>query len=257
MLVTFDSNVWRAAANPSRFPNNPEYAGLVKIKGALDSGAIVGVLCETVFTLEGIARAHRKNFLAAYRPEVNIREEELPDGMVKLGFSLGPEGSAHPGNNSYLSSHLADALAVGFKLMRCPRMAGVQNGDLKDEWFCPSSNEYANRFGEVGRRLEAAGAGIALIKTIGNKYAAPNEPWFAGLARAPASEDMPIAKAVAEWADADSVAAHVANGNAFFCTNDAAVAAGAASTFSAANRLWLEADYGVKFLSPTQLAANF
>ncbi|WPG39210.1 hypothetical protein [Variovorax sp. EBFNA2] len=256
MLVTFDSNVWRAAADPSRFPKNTEYAALVKINAALKSGAIVGVLCETVFTLEGIARADRKNFLVAYRPKVKITEEELPDGTIKLGLSLGPERSAHPGNNSYLSSHLTDALAVGFKLMRCPRVAGVQNVDLKDEWFYPTSNEYANRFGEVGRRLEGAGAGIAVIKAIGNKYAAPNEPWFEGLARAPASEDGPIAKAVAEWADADSVAAHVANGNALFCTNDAAVAAGVASTFAAPNRQWLEVDYGVKFVSPSELAAH-
>lgn len=253
MLVTFDSNVWRAAADPSRFPNNPEYAAFVRINAALKSGMIRGVLCETVFTLEGIARADRKNFFVSYRPKAKVTEEELPDGTIKLGFSLGPDNSAHPGNNSYLSSHLADALAVGFKLMRCPRVAGVQNSDLKDEWFNPTLHEYANKFGEVARRLESAGAGIALIKTIGNKYASPTEPWFEGLTKAPSSEDTAIAKAVAEWADADSVAAHVANGNTYFCTNDIAVAAGTASTFSASNRQWLEAEYGVQFRSPTAL----
>lgn len=256
MLVTFDSNVWRAAADPSRFPNNSEHAAFVTINSALEAGRIQGVLCETVFTLEGIARADRKKFLVSYRPRAKVTEEELPDGTIKLGFSLEPDKAAHPGNNSYLSSHLTDALSVGFKLMRCPRVAGVQNSDLKDEWFHPTSHEYANKFGVVGRRIEAAGAGIALIKAIGNKYVAPTEPWFEGLARAPATEDTAIAKAVAEWADADSVAAHVANGNMLFCTNDVAVAAGVASTFSGPNRQWLEADYGVKFMSPTELAKH-
>jgi hypothetical protein len=256
MLVTFDSNVWRAAADPLRFPNNPSHAAFVSINAALNTKKIQGVLCETVFTLEGIARANRKNFLVTYRPKAKITEEELPDGTIKIGFSLGPDKVAHPGNNSFLASHLTDALAVGFKLMRCPRIAGIHNSDLKDEWFVATSNEYANKFGEVGRRIEAAGAGIALIKAIGNKYTAPTEPWFEGLARSPAIEDSAIAKAVAEWADADSVAAHVANGNAFFCTNDLAVAAGIASTFSAPNRQWLEADYNVKFVSPSELARH-
>lgn len=256
MLTTFDSNVWRAAADPSRFPNNSEHAAFVSIHSALKTSRLQGVLCETVFTLEGIARADRKNFLMAYRPKVKSTEEELPDGTIKLGLSLGPEVSAHPGNNSYLNSHLQDALAVGFKLMRCPRVAGIQNNDLRDEWFLSTSNEYANKFGEVVRRLEAAGAGIAPIKAIGNKYASPTEPWFEGLAKATATEESAIAKAVAEWADADSVAAHVAVGGAFFCTNDVAVAAGSASTFSASNRQWLATDYGVKFVTPTELAGH-
>lgn len=254
MFVTFDSNVWRAAADPSRFPRSPENVAFVAINAAMKARRIDGVLCETVFTLEGIARADRKNFLVAYRPKVKITEEELADGTIKLGFSLGPDRAAHAGNNFFLSSHLTDALGVGFKLMRCPRVAGIQNPDLKDEWFIATSNGYANKFGEVSRRLEKAGAGIAQIKAIGNKYAAPNEPWFHGLSSAPSTEDGAVAKAVAEWADSDSVAAHVANGNAFFCTNDSALAAGVASTFSASNRVWLTADYHVKFLTPTELA---
>ncbi len=256
MIVTFDSNVWRAAADPSRFPGNPEHAAFVSINAALNTKKIQGVLCETVFTLEGISRVNRKNFLVTYRPKAKIKEEELPDGTIKIGFSLGPEKSAHPGNNPFLSSHLTDALAVGFKLMHCPRIAGIHNPDLKDEWFVTMSHEYGNKFGEVARRLEAAGAGIAMIKAIGNNYAAPTEPWFEGIAKAPASDDSTIAKAVAEWADADSVAAHVANGNAFFCTNDLAVTAGVASTFSASNRQWLESDYGVKFVSPSELVGH-
>jgi hypothetical protein len=257
MRVTFDSNVWRPAADPSRFPNDPEHEAFLKINALIKSGDILGVLCETIFTLEGIRRTDRLGFFMSYQPNINATERELADGIIQSTLSLASDDFAHPGNNSYLSSHLNDALAIGFRLMRCPRVSGVRNSDLKDEWFLPTTHSYVDKLGEVTRRLEAAGAGIAAIKAIGNRYAHPNEYWFDGLRRASVSEGSAVAAAVAEWADADSVAAHVASGNEFLCTNDEAVSAGATSTFSMSNRAWLSSDYGVLFLSPTELAKRF
>jgi hypothetical protein len=49
------------------------------------------------------------------------------------------------------------------------------------------------------------------------------------------------------------VSAHVAYQNHYICTRDAAKAAGSNSVFSPANRVWLERDYGVKFISPVEL----
>lgn len=257
LLVTFDSNVWRPAGDPTRFPNDPMHASFTKIYGALHGGQLKGYLSETVFTLEGIARTDRKILLSAYKPKVYISDETHTDGRIHLGLSVGPDLTAHPGNNSYLSSHLNDALALGFKLMHCHRVAGFINSDIKPEWYAQTptpTTDVANRFGEVGRKIEAAGAGIAWVKSIGTSNAQSAEHWTQGLANAPTTEDLTIASAVAEWADGDMVAAHVAYQNHYICTRDTAKAAGSNSVFSPPNRAWLERDYGVKFVTPEELA---
>lgn len=258
LLVTFDSNVWRPVGNPTRFPNDPMYASFMRINGALRDGQIEGRLSETVFTLEGIARADRKNRLIAYKPKIGFTEEVLPDGTINIIFTMGSDPDAHPGNNTYLRSHLNDALTLGFKLMRCNRVAGFTNQDLREEWYVKTltpKTDIANKFGEVGRKIENAGAGIAWVKSIGVANAPPTAFWLQGLKRAPSSEDNAIASAVAEWADGDMVSAHVAYQNHYICTRDTAKAAGSNSVFSPSNRAWLERDYGVRFVSPVELEA--
>lgn len=256
LLVTFDSNVWRPVGDPGRFPKDPMHASFQKIHDALSRGDIEGRISETIFTLEGIARANRKNLLGGYKPKIAITEEVLQDGQIHIGLSIGPDAAAHPGNNPYLSSHLTDALALAFKLMHCYRMAGLVNPDIKSEWYASTliqKSDIASKFGEVSRRIEKAGAGIAWIKAIATTHAKSTEHWSKGLANAPSTEDQDIASAVAEWADGDMVAAHVAYQNHYICTRDTAKAAGENSVCSASNRLWLEKDYGVKLISPEQL----
>lgn len=256
LLVTFDSNVWRPVGDPARFPNNPMYASFRKIYNALRGGEIEGRISETIFTLEGIARADRKNLLGSYKPKVAVTEEVFPDGQIHIGFSIGPCMATHPGNNPLLNSHLYAALTLGFKLMHCHRVAGFVILDIKPEWYARTTiptSEIANKFGEVVRRIEDAGAGIAWVKAIGTAHPKSKEHWSKGLADAPSSEDQAIASAVAELADGDMVSAHVAYQNHYICTSDTAKAAGANSVFSVTNRIWLEKDYGVKFISPVEL----
>jgi hypothetical protein len=126
------------------------HASFKKIHAALQSGQIEGRLSETVFTLEGIAKADRKNLLGGYKPKIDITEDVRPDGSIHLGFSIGPDLAAHPGNNSYLSLHLNDALALGFKLMHCHRIAGLINQDIKPEWYAKTqitTTDVANKLG--------------------------------------------------------------------------------------------------------------
>jgi len=256
--ITFDSNVWRPVGDPSRSPNDPEHGAFKVIHSALAAGTVVGLLSDTVFTLEGIARSDRKNFLGQYSAKITTKTTEQPGGIIKVSLSIGPDLDAHPGNNSCLSSHLNDALALNFKLMHCPRVAGISNSDLKESWYFASEqpfDEVSNRFGEVGRRIQTVGAGMHHIQEIAKRYVSPSKLWSQGLAAAPTTEDRAIAAAVAEWADGDMVAAHVAYGNHYICTRDSAKGAGSTSVFSPANRAWLANDYGVRFVSPTELAA--
>jgi hypothetical protein len=67
-------------------------------------------------------------------------------------------------------------------------------------------------------------------------------------------EENAVNRAIAEWADADSVAAHVGYGIDLFCTEDVGKSAGAPSVLDQANRTWLQATYGVKFVTISELA---
>ncbi|QIT54492.1 hypothetical protein HC341_04225 [Aquisalimonas sp. 2447] len=254
MKVTFDSNVWRIVSSPDSFPNESAIAEFRRIHDAIAQGTIEAYLAETVFTLEAVKKSGRHQFLAEYKAKVNFEEKEQPDGSLAFSIGIGPDPNAHPGNNHYLSKHWADAEKIGFKILHCTRLATAKNPDLKSEWFIPVTHDIAERFGTIGRDIEAQDCGISQLKAIGQEYASSHEPWHAGISAAPDSEEGPIAKAVAEWADGDAISAHYAYGNDYVCTRDIAKAAGNNSVFSAANRTWLEQRYGVQFLTPEELA---
>jgi hypothetical protein len=67
-------------------------------------------------------------------------------------------------------------------------------------------------------------------------------------------EHKEIQKAVGEWADGDSIAAHIAYGNDFFCTGDEGKSAEGTSILDSDNRKWLEASYGLQFITLRDLA---
>lgn len=81
------------------------------------------------------------------------------------------------------------------------------------------------------------------------------EPWFTSLLRArDIHEQHKVQRAIAEWADADSIAAHIGYGMDLFCTEDQGKGAGAPSVLDSNNRAWLESAYGVKFVTLPELA---
>jgi hypothetical protein len=118
-----------------------------------------------------------------------------------------------------------------------------------------------DRFVTLARGIEARGFGHPRVLAIAARWAdrAPNEPWYRVLGTAKdITEEREVARAVAEWSDADSNAAHYGYGNDLFCTQD--MAAGEASRGDAAildadNRQWLSSNFGVRFGSLGDLAA--
>jgi hypothetical protein len=57
-----------------------------------------------------------------------------------------------------------------------------------------------------------------------------------------------------ESADGDVVAAHIAFGNDYLCTEDRGGSTGSLSIFDAENRAWLKTEYMVEILNVQQLA---
>jgi hypothetical protein len=67
-------------------------------------------------------------------------------------------------------------------------------------------------------------------------------------------EKRQIENAFGESADGDVVAAHIAFGNNYLCTEDRGGSAASPSIFDAEHRKWLKTEYGVEILSVQQLA---
>lgn len=252
MRITFDSNVWRIISSPDKFPNEASIEAFKAIRKAIDEKKITPFLCETVFTLEAIQRKDRKEFFSDYKANINNSVEEGESGELKLSFSIGPDKTAHPGNNSYLESHLKDAIEIGFQIIKLPRIAGVVNLDIEEHFYKHQDlSAYHDKVFKVGREIELKEAGMFHVKELGNKY---NALWITGIEQAPENEAGNIAKAIAEWADGDSVACHIAVGGDYFCTRDTAKKAGDKSILSEANIEWLKKDYSFHIISPEELA---
>ena len=101
---------------------------------------------------------------------------------------------------------------------------------------------------------------MAVVKGIGEtivKRLKVTKPWFEVLDQPKdVHEERAIERAIGEWADGDTVAAHIGYGHDAICTEDMGQSAGAPSIFDAANRAWLASAYGVHILNPSELAAQ-
>ena len=81
------------------------------------------------------------------------------------------------------------------------------------------------------------------------------EPWYKSLERATdVHEENEVKRAVAEWADGDSIAAHIGYGIDFFCTEDNAKKSNVNSIFNKENRAWLNEYFGVQIIGLSDLA---
>ena len=149
-------------------------------------------------------------------------------------------------------------MSIGFKLLRCPRISGVKNFDISKSVFLADDHVFIkvrqDNFAEVTKEIETKGAGISQIKAIGNKY--DSNSWIDGIRKSPETEVGNIAKAIAEWADGDSLAAHIAYKNDYFCTLDIARSGGQNSVLAEKNRNWLKNNFGVVFVTPEELSAK-
>jgi len=248
MRVTFDSNVVPGDSSKEK--------SLRKIRRAIIDKKIIACLAETVFTLEAIEKKDRKPFLSTYEPNIKCSEEIKKDGTIKVSMSIGPDEKHHALNSRPRVLYLKDAINIGFKLLRCPRIAGIVNPDIKEEFFLSDDfvpiKERQDSFSIVQTEIEQNGGGIQHIKSIGEKYE-PSD-WRKGIRKAPECETGKIKKAVAEWADGDSIAAHLSYKNDFFCTRDVGKSGGPKSVLAPQNRKWLEAKYNIVILPPEELA---
>jgi hypothetical protein len=265
LKVTFDSNAYRQAVDPSRSRRDASPPELQRINAALKDGRVRGYLSETLATLEGVQNAQRGAYFAKIRPTVSATEEQLPDGRIKLGFSVSPDDDLHPGLHPIVARWIGDAMSLGLRFLYAPRIGAPRPSQLlavatfEVEPTDDERKRRQDRFGEVLRAIETRGVGISKIKEIGDRINArtkSSKPWYQGLNDAKdEQEHKEIQKAVSEWADGDTVAAHIAYQNDFLCGGDKGKSEGI-SVFDQSNRSWLEQTYGLQIVALSQLAAK-
>jgi hypothetical protein len=134
------------------------------------------------------------------------------------------------------------ALDLGCRILSAPRRGSRRLDDPSGELYAQDADESAlatrlHRFESIAAAIEARGLG------------------FARMSKAPAA-GRKAARAVAEWADGDSVAAHHGYANDLFCTEDRAARAGRKSVLHPAYRGWLRRAYGVEFVTMAELAVR-
>lgn len=257
---TFDTNQFDKVVRPHIYANDPNHADFLKVHRALQDGRVVGFLCETVVTLEGIKVADRASVFGSTTLTHAIAVEDPDRININLKMEQPLRTAVHPKQ----SERLVAALDLGIKLLGAPRI-GMPRVEL-----LPNANPYVaeshdqlcarlDRYHALAQAIEARGLGSVpaqqLAQRLGNSTNVPSAHWFTSLGAArDIHEKREVARAIAEWADGDSIAAHFGYGNDFFCTSDEA-GSGHPSILDAAHRAWLTADFDLRFCTARQLAA--
>ena len=147
------------------------------------------------------------------------------------------------------------------RILRSPRGGGLRIDVLGDELYAKAADEAARleRNDLIAAAIERRGLGFARVTKMARKLSrgvAVSEDWSATFERATTpTERRRAARAIAEWADGDSVAAHHGYANDLFCTQDRATKAGRYSVMHPAQRGWLRRVYAVEFVTIAELAA--
>jgi hypothetical protein len=224
MRITFDTNTLDPVTQP-------ELAGAMRadclaIHQALEAKKSEGFFCETIVTVEGV-ETHR----GLFRPDVVARANR--------------------------------ALDLGMRILSAPRIGGVRINDPSGELYLKDPDEEAQsmrlkRYEAIAVAIEARGLGFARALKVAELLANRASGAQSGFVKRACASDRrsinKVARAMAEWADGDSVAAHYAYAGDLFCTEDRARKAGASSVMHPSHRAWLGRAFKVKLVTIAELA---
>ena len=222
MKILLDTNVWRRI--------NADY---IDLKSKLIQKDAEIFLSETVFTLESVQKESKNG---------NKGRLEFFQEITKNEFGLNP----------YLQNAINDTQDLNIKILKAPRIGMPFNVDLPNEIFYRDQDVHdrTDRMGIIGRAFPDAGyeAFKKYIKSLNI-----SAPWQAHMDQISLSEERNFSKAIAEWADGDTVSACYGYNIDVLCTADRAQNAGIDSIFSEANIKRLKDEYGLTIKTPAEL----
>lgn len=222
MRVTFDTNTLDPVTRPERA--GALQADCLAIHQALASRTLAGHFCETILTIEGVQTDRRREVIARANR----------------------------------------ALDLGMRVLSAPRIGTVRINDPDGDLYVKDPDREAlsmrlKRYEAIATAIEARGLGFARVLKVAGLLANRASGAQSGEVELGRESDRrsinKVARAIAEWADGDSVAAHYAYAGDLFCTEDRATKAGASSVMHPSHRAWLARAFGVKLVTLAELAA--
>lgn len=248
--VTFDSNAWESIVD----------GNASCLRDLIESKKISPYFCEIALALESIQKVEREKFFKEYKPkiETEISSKISCDDTVSGRMTIQPNMKAHPGMHPTLEKKFHEAIAIGFKILPMTRLGTVRcnevNPDMRIDFHSTEEFwDYAEKLSICTDYIEELGCGAAeyfaikdgkihskdsMQKTV--QYIARRYP-----------------RAIAEWGDGDSIAAHYASGNQFFCTQDLGISSGKKSIFHPENIRRLKERFNVHCLTMHDLQDFF
>ena len=163
-----------------------------------------------------------------------------------------------------VKARIKAAKAIGVKVLKAvPRCGAFQITDPTEDWYLKTGEgadlkAWIDKAHEVALAIESRGVGFAQVKALGASMntSGPTRPWFQLLAETnDIHKQREVERAFSEWADGDSLAAHVAYGLDIFCSEDVGKSNATNSVLDPTNRAWLNKTYGVQFMTFEQLAS--
>ena len=252
MRITFDTNALDKAVRPERCPS---------IYEALIAGSLKGFFSDTIITLEAVENSDRVQVFGNTRSVTEVSRSEDGSRIITIRTVEQDRKPLQPGGGNL--ARVQAALQLGMRALRAPPRVGAPRlSDPQDEIYEPDGStaqliECQGRFFAITVAIEARGVGHAKVRALEEKFAkrrgGAKGTWLSSLRFAEDdNERTAVNRAIAEWADGDTVAAHYAYQNDYLCSDDF----GGNSVFNRQNRSWLENTYGIKFVRLSELAAK-
>ncbi|RCS29498.1 hypothetical protein DEO45_09985 [Rhodanobacter denitrificans] len=189
-----------------------------------------------------------------------VGDSDLETHTIKLIANQSARQEVHP----EVKARIKAAHGLGVRALKAvPRVGAYRIDDPDGTFYLDNGVDedlalWVDKAQEVTASIEAKGLGMAQLMKLGLGLAGdPQGAWFSALTKAKdIHEQREIERAFAEWADADSIASHIAYGIDVFCSNDMGNSNATNSILDVENRAWLTQTYGVQFMSFDDLLAG-
>ncbi len=263
MRVTFDTNTLADVVSPATSQRPTGAADGAIVRAAIQAGAVRGFFCEALVILEGIKNADRRAVFGSTEANTHYQHGVAPDGNGVTTINIRVEQPARRPLDQRQADRFLAAFGLGMKLLAATRVGMTRVDDPDGSRYVAEPDE-----GQLGRRLdrhfeavtaiEARGVGCAQAMRLAYDIQAEiggYHPFISYLGKPrTTAEQRQINRAIAEWADGDSVAAHYAYGIDIFCSEDFGKSAANPSVLDTANRDWLTKTFGIQFATLGELA---